>query len=77
MLGRLFQHGFAFSAGERARWVHEAWLTRAMESGLPLARIPVRPVADGGFSTLLANPAGRDWANAWWLLTLERTELDA
>ena len=77
MLGRLFKQGSAFPAGERARRVHEAWLTRVMETGMPVPRIPVRLVADGGFAVLVADPVGRRWADTWWKLALERLDPDA
>ena len=55
------------SAGERARRVHSAWLTRALtDPRLGGPRIPVRPVDHGGFDAMLARPGGRQVASGWW-----------
>jgi len=55
------------TAGERARRLHARWLTRAFtDPNFRQPRIPVRPVALGGFSRLTATARGRAWADAWW-----------
>jgi len=54
-------------AGERARRLHSVWLTRALsDPSIRLPRIPVRPVAQGGFGPVTASPGGRRWAEGWW-----------
>lgn len=54
---------------------HEQWLSRRLTKALRTSdtarsgvvpRIPIRRVADGGFSFLLANPCGLMVADAWW-----------
>jgi hypothetical protein len=56
------------------RHVHEAWLTRAVSSGKPYPRIPVRRVDEGGFDPLLARPGGRQRADRWWTAALDRVD---
>ena len=76
MFGRLFdQRWRLISAGERARRLHEAWLTRALSSpsrAWPV--IPVRRVSDGGFNRLMSGASGRAWAERWWESTLGQLE---
>ena len=59
------------TAGEKARRLHSAWLTRALAEPQRFPRIPARPVRDGGFTCLVAKPSGRAWADEWWTDTLE------
>lgn len=54
------------SAGEAARRVHSAWLTRALRSRRPFPRIPTKPVEHGGFAELMATPEGPSVARGWW-----------
>lgn len=55
------------TAGERARRIHQTWLTMALRGSIgPMPRIPIRRVSDGGWDALLRTPAGRRWANRWW-----------
>ena len=49
-----------------ARRIHEAWLSRAVESGRAYPQIPLRPVSEGGFGPVVATPTGRAWAEGWW-----------
>lgn len=53
-------------AGEKARALHGAWLTRALAGGAKFPVIPTRRVSDGGFGTLMSTAAGRAWAQSWW-----------
>jgi hypothetical protein len=62
--------------GAAARRRHEAWLAVALRKPGKYPRIPVRPVADGGFDPVLATPEGRVWAESWWGSTLENPDLD-
>lgn len=64
------KHEFLTRA-EVIRRTHERWLTRALKSGRDYPRIPIRPVSQGGFSSLMENPAGRLMARAWWDAALE------
>ena len=56
------------------RRVHAAWLTRALASARRYPRIPVRPMAAGGFARLSATAAGRRHAREWWALALSRID---
>jgi hypothetical protein len=58
------------SAGERARRLHERWLTRAMARPDRYPTIPVRPVSEGGFASLHTTAHGAQWAAGWWESTL-------
>jgi hypothetical protein len=60
--------------GARARLEHSLWLTRALESGREYPRIPVRPVATGGFAALMARPHGPELADRWWKAALARVD---
>ena len=65
------------SAGERARLVHERWLSWALGSDGPrrtLPVIPLRAVRDGGFGGLMRTAEGRAWAEAWWESALARVD---
>lgn len=59
------------TAGEKARRLHSAWLTRALAEPSRFPRIPARPVRDGGFRRLVATPRGRAWADGWWSDTFD------
>ncbi len=74
MLGRLFWRDDVPSLGETYRRVHEAWLSRAVESGHPYPRIPLRKVEDGGFSGLVRRPGGRMLTEMWWMAALDRVD---
>lgn len=54
------------TAAEKARRLHSAWLTHALNDPSALPRIPVRPVSRGGFAAIVASPGGRAWADRWW-----------
>ena len=60
--------------GAKARQAHSRWLTRAVESGREYPRIPVRPVATGGFARLLARPNGMELAARWWERALDQVD---
>lgn len=49
-----------------ARRAHSRWLTRAMQAGVKVPRIPTRRVEEGGFDPVMATTEGREWAAAWW-----------
>jgi hypothetical protein len=59
---------------EKYRREHEAWLNRALASGHPYPRIPLKRVDRGGFSGLLARPSGRALADLWWIAALDRVD---
>lgn len=77
MLDRVFdRRAKLLSAGERARRLHETWLTAALrDARLCLPRIPIRRVRDGGFAMTMSTTHGRRWAQSWWDTTLARPEL--
>lgn len=56
------------------RRVHEVWLTRAVSSGKPYPRIPVKRVDQGGFDRMMARPGGRETADRWWSAALGRVD---
>ena len=58
------------------RRVHERWLEQALCRPESIPRIPVRRVAAGGFSRLLARPGGRLAIERWWRRVLSSPELD-
>ncbi|MCH7791575.1 MAG: hypothetical protein IID31_04755 [Planctomycetes bacterium] len=60
---------------QRFRREHERWLTRALASGRPLPRIPIRAISLGGFDRLLAAPRGRHAVSRWWAAVLARPDL--
>ncbi len=62
------------SAGEKARRLHSAWLTRALVDPGRFPRIPARKVSEGGFSMLMKSQRGRAWAEGWWGDTLDGME---
>lgn len=62
-------------AGEKARRLHEAWLTMALSKPAMVPRIPIRAVKNGGFDRLRARPGGRSVAEAWWGEALEAPDL--
>lgn len=59
-------------AGRLARLMHSRWLSDAIARPMDVPRIPTRRVADGGFSTMLGRPGGRERAERWWDLALDR-----
>lgn len=65
MFRRLFFDDFDIRA-EFARRMHSTWLTKALKAGVRMPRIPTRLVRDGGFSSLVSTPEGREWADRWW-----------
>ena len=59
------------------RRIHERWLTRAMQSGKPYPRIPIRRVDElgrGGFDDVRTRPEARARADRWWSLALDRVD---
>lgn len=62
------------SRAEQMRLAHSHWLTGALSSGRPYPKIPLRRVAEGGFSALVATPDGRRWADLWWNAALDRVD---
>jgi hypothetical protein len=76
MFRRLFFDDFSIRA-EFARRLTSAWLTRALRAGAGLPRIPTRRVAEdwsGGYSSIVATPEGRAWADRWWAEALDAVE---
>ena len=63
-------------AGRLARLVHSRWLTEAVQRPLDVPRIPTRRVDEGGFSAMLCRPGGRERAERWWDLALDRVPLE-
>ena len=66
-------------AGERARMVHEQWLTWAMHKPAEVPRIPtrrVKPDGSGGYDRLRQREGGPSLAKAWWDEALEWPDLD-
>lgn len=59
-------------AGRLARLVHSRWLSDAIAGRMDPPRIPTRKVSEGGFSRMLGRPGGRERAERWWDLALER-----
>ncbi|MDX2119228.1 MAG: hypothetical protein SFY96_13695 [Planctomycetota bacterium] len=70
-----WDHRKVLSAGEEARRLHSAWLTRAFELGVDRPRIPVRRVDEGGFDPLLSRPGGKQRCESWWKAALDRVKL--
>lgn len=66
------QQGAFEEAGEAARRVHSAWLTRALSSHDRIPRIPLRPEARGGFDRLRARANAAELTERWWHLALDR-----
>ncbi len=63
------------TSAEAACRLMEAWLTWALEQpDHAFPRIPLRPVAEGGFDGLLARPEGRRRAEGWWAGAMSRVE---
>lgn len=63
------------TSAEAACRLMEAWLTWALEQPEhAFPRIPLRPVAEGGFEGLLARPEGRRRAEGWWAGAMSRVE---
>lgn len=62
------------SHAEQMRQAHSHWLTGALASDRVYPKIPLRRVADGGFSGLISSPAGRRWADLWWNAALDRVD---
>ncbi len=66
-------------AGERARLLHETWLTWAMDKPAEVPRIPTRrvhPNGGGGYDRLRSRPGGQGIARAWWDEALEWPDLE-
>ena len=61
---------------EAFRRVHERCLSQAMRRPERLPRIPIRAVSHGGFSGLIASPAGRRAIERWWERVLSAPDLD-
>lgn len=76
MFWELFSLAKLINPAELMRRRHSEWLTRALRQPSQYPRIPVCPVADGGFGPTLATPDGPAWANQWWSETLCNEELD-
>lgn len=74
MFWRGFGFGDALSPSQLMRRVHELWLDRALRSGKRYPRIPLRRVDRGGYDPLRTRPGGRDRAERWWTLALERVD---
>jgi len=72
MLWRFLEPDDLSSKAAAFRRTHERWLTRALRSGMPLPRIPLRRVDEGGFEELLARPRGREVAARWWRMAFAR-----
>lgn len=74
MFWRLFSGHRLEEAGARARRVHSVWLSRALQRGRVLPRIPTKPVSDGGFAAIMTTREGSQWAQEWWDEALEQAE---
>lgn len=73
MIFRQPEHNFSDAARQRVIRTHAAWLSRALHYPEQYPRIPVRPVAEGGFARLMSNRLGRTMASQWWESALEPT----
>jgi len=62
--------------GRRARKAHERWLTKALRSGHPTTRIPMRETRLGGFDHIMRTPGGQLWAEKWWADTFRSQDSD-
>ena len=71
---RLSSFGGIPNPADAFRRIHEAWLSRAMESRLEYPRIPIRQVDKGGFDHMLSRPRGRELADRWWEAAFDRME---
>ncbi|HYF15758.1 MAG TPA: hypothetical protein VD971_11880 [Phycisphaerales bacterium] len=71
---RLLDRTALGTPGAAARHAHSQWLTEAFASDRDYPRIPVRRVADGGFSALMSRENGPAHAERWWSLALERMD---
>lgn len=71
----ILRKALLLTAGERARRTHEAWLNRAVARDTSALRIPVRRVDEGGFSHLLRDPGGPQWAEQWWMDAVARADM--
>lgn len=74
MLWRFFRKDELLTAGEVARRVHSVWLTDAMRSTRSYPRIPLKPVAAGGFSELMSSSDGPRVARDWWDSALQSVD---
>jgi len=74
MLWNFGGRGRLLTRGEIARREHERWLNRAIATGTPYPRIPVRLVRLGGFSGLMSRPGGPERAERWWKSALSRVD---
>lgn len=61
---------------EAFRRVHERWLSQALRRPERLPRIPICAVSKGGFSRLMASPAGRRAIERWWDRVLSSSDLE-
>jgi hypothetical protein len=68
------KNGGFLDASEKARRYHEGWLNRALGRDGALLRVPRRRVDRGGYSEMMRHPAGRYWAEQWWLDAIERAD---
>ena len=60
---------------EKARRQFERWLTLAMRQNAGLLRMPTRRVDRGGFGSVMRFPAGRFWAQRWWMDAIDRADI--
>jgi hypothetical protein len=60
--------------GAIARALHSRWLTRAVEGRREYPRIPLRRADQGGFDRMMSTPEGRERAERWWNIALERVD---
>ncbi len=74
MRWNFFSGEYPIDPAEVARQLHSRWLSRALASKKVYPRIPVRPVAEGGFSGLTQTEEGRAAIDAWWQATLEMVD---
>lgn len=74
MLWNFGGRGRLQTRAEIARREHERWLNRAIRTGTPYPRIPVRLVRRGGFSGLMSSPGGSERAERWWKSALSRVD---
>lgn len=65
------------SLGAIFRAQHSRWLTRAVAGEREYPRIPIRPVDEGGFSTLMNKSGGRELAERWWECALDLVDDEA
>jgi hypothetical protein len=72
---RFFEKNIGIApSSEKVRRSHELWLDRAMRRNGPELRIPRRRADRGGFGVLMSHPAGRFWAERWWVDAIARAD---